>query len=128
MSKLEEYKTVKTEIHRLQEEAKEKSKTLFNEVAKEIFAKYPELEEISWRQYTPYFNDGDVCTFHNCSDDAMVNGDDMPWKKEEQTEMHKEIKAFLGTFDDDDYLTMFGDHAKVTVNKAGIEVDFYEHD
>lgn len=30
---------------------------------KEFFNNHPEAKEIVWTQYTPYFNDGDVCTF-----------------------------------------------------------------
>lgn len=29
----------------------------------EFFDKCPEIVEICWTQYTPYFNDGDACTF-----------------------------------------------------------------
>lgn len=30
---------------------------------KEFFAKHPRAGCIRWEQYTPYFNDGDTCTF-----------------------------------------------------------------
>lgn len=30
---------------------------------KEIFIKYPHLEQIGFRAYTPYFNDGDACEY-----------------------------------------------------------------
>jgi hypothetical protein len=33
------------------------------EVFKEIFAKYPLVKALGWHQYTPYFNDGESCTF-----------------------------------------------------------------
>lgn len=29
----------------------------------EMFEKHPKLEWVAWQQYTPFFNDGDVCTF-----------------------------------------------------------------
>ena len=41
---------------------------VFADASKEIFTKYPYLEKFSWRQYTPYFNDGDECTFRVNSD------------------------------------------------------------
>jgi len=30
---------------------------------KEIFEQFPEISLLVWEQYTPYFNDGDECTF-----------------------------------------------------------------
>jgi hypothetical protein len=30
---------------------------------KDVFDKFPEISEIAWCQYTPYFNDGDPCYF-----------------------------------------------------------------
>lgn len=33
------------------------------------------IENISWTQYTPYFNDGDSCTFGVNTDYLSVNGD-----------------------------------------------------
>lgn len=29
----------------------------------DYFSKYPDIKEIRWRQYTPSWNDGDVCEF-----------------------------------------------------------------
>jgi hypothetical protein len=39
-----------------------------------------------------------------------------------------EITEFLSNFDDDFYITRFGDHAEITVSKDGVDVDEYEHD
>lgn len=36
---------------------------LFKETTKEFFNKNPGITAIIWTQYTPYFNDGDTCTF-----------------------------------------------------------------
>lgn len=35
----------------------------FPEMFKEVFENYPEIHRFSWVQYTPYFNDGEECTF-----------------------------------------------------------------
>lgn len=35
----------------------------FPEMFTELFANFPEIKRISWVQYTPYFNDGEPCTF-----------------------------------------------------------------
>jgi hypothetical protein len=39
-----------------------------------------------------------------------------------------EISNFLGGFDNDFYLTKFGDHAEITVTKNGVDISDYEHD
>lgn len=36
---------------------------VFSEEVKKLFEKHPVLQSFSWTQYTPYFNDGDVCEF-----------------------------------------------------------------
>lgn len=69
MSTLSDIKTLKTEINKLREEAKKKVEEIFKVAALSLFVEYPNLKRISWTQYTPYFDDGDPCTFsstHNC--------------------------------------------------------------
>lgn len=41
----------------------EHSKTAVEEHFKRFFEKYPQVAGIRWTQYTPYFNDGDPCSF-----------------------------------------------------------------
>lgn len=36
---------------------------LFHDTSKSIFDEIPRLTAIMWMQYTPYFNDGEPCTF-----------------------------------------------------------------
>ncbi len=109
----------------------------------------PLIKEIGWTQYTPYFNDGDVCEF----------GISEPWcrtVRDQEDEdrwsltmySHKTFSAFEndpemvasertaiafcnaiegGQFEDV-LLEAFGDHAEVTVRKSGISINFYQHD
>lgn len=44
---------------KFQDEIKEKMKVAF----KEFFEANPEVDLITWTQYTPWFNDGDTCEF-----------------------------------------------------------------
>lgn len=44
---------------KLSEEGEDAVKELF----KEFFDKHPEVDNVHWTQYTPYFNDGDPCYF-----------------------------------------------------------------
>jgi hypothetical protein len=39
-----------------------------------------------------------------------------------------EIREFLCNFDNDFFLSQFGDHAEVTITAEGVSVDEYEHD
>lgn len=45
----------------------------FREVFDDYFAKHPEVEAIKFRAYTPYFNDGDTCTFSVGEADLKFN-------------------------------------------------------
>jgi len=44
------------------------------------------------------------------------------------TEASNEITNFLGNFDNDFYLSKFGDHASITVTKDGVDISDYDHD
>ena len=39
-----------------------------------------------------------------------------------------EIREFLSNFDNDFFLSQFGDHAEITITSEGVSVDEYEHD
>ena len=39
-----------------------------------------------------------------------------------------EIREFLRNFDEDFFMSQFGDHAEITVTEDGVSVDEYEHD
>lgn len=54
---------LKESIKKFQEETKKKNETFFKDAVKFLFDEYPVLENFSWNQYTPYFNDGDECVF-----------------------------------------------------------------
>ena len=41
----------------------ETSKKVFHEAVSTFFKNFPEVYAVRWEQYTPYFNDGDTCTF-----------------------------------------------------------------
>lgn len=55
------------EAKRAAEKAREKANSLgqelFREAVVEIFDKFPSLEQFSWDEYTPHWNDGDECVF-----------------------------------------------------------------
>lgn len=57
------YKKLKTQLAAAKREMKKTAKTTFKEQAAVVFTKNPEIVSFSWAQYTPYWNDGDTCTF-----------------------------------------------------------------
>jgi len=46
----------------------------------------------------------------------------------ELSKASEEIREFLRNFDNDFFLSQFGDHAEVTITAEGVSVDEYEHD
>jgi hypothetical protein len=125
---------LETELGIVQKEFIKAAEVKFKEWAKDLFAKYPALEFISWTQYTPYFNDGDPCyfrsshTYYSLNSDEAEEINDEGFTEEELENVQKEISEFLGIFSDDDMESLFGDHCRVTVNARGVSVDEYNHD
>lgn len=137
---------------RLQEEIKNAACDSMRVACRELFDNNPRLKSFSWKQYTPYFNDGDECTF-DVHDDIKINGldeyahgndniqnlaADRLWDDETKMFKHQEpdieakkivkgIKEIMGCFDTDDFLTMFGDHAEITVTRKGVTIEPYDH-
>lgn len=112
------------------------------------------LEGIRWTQYTPYFNDGEACTFRigsvefklkDAEEDAGDNEDgyqttwDINYElgkvtkdaKHPATEKFEEITDLISNDDIEDVLyDMFGDHVEVTFDVATgkTTTDEYAHD
>lgn len=47
----------------IRQQMQEEAKKVFKVGANELFERYPDMVSFSWRQYTPYFNDGEPCEF-----------------------------------------------------------------
>jgi len=139
------------EMEAKRKEMVEEIRKEFPNLLKPLFERSELIKSISWTQYTPYFNDGDECTFR-VSHDININGeykDDISWYswkykyfvqkgeyKEESDEWNleecaivEEIEKVLENIPENFYKDLFGDHCEVTVNSDGtISVDEYEHD
>ena len=75
-------KVKNSEIAGLKNDIFDLSKDVFDDWCKSVFDKYPKVESFGWNQYTPYFNDGDTCTFSANTDYLSINGeyvDDCEW-------------------------------------------------
>jgi len=140
MTKLEELKSKHAE---LKTQILEESKAFFKSESAHLFQSNPSLESFSWKQYTPYFNDGEECVFSANTDYVRINDvEDSEWAsrktlfggKENKdydpviSEIYPQVKEFLKNFDDETMKEMFGDHCQITVTRDEVKVDGYDHD
>jgi len=128
-------------------QAESEMKGAFSEVLEDLFNQFPGVESVSWVQYTPYFNDGDECVFGtSASYPSMIFVDDKEDAREqymygegfytgEKDELEAErepaynaFAKFLSQFPDELLKSAFGDHARITVTREGVEVDTFDHD
>jgi hypothetical protein len=148
------------EIKKLKEEMLVASNKIFTDLTKTIFEDHPRVNSFGWHQFTPYFNDGDTCTFSVNTDYIYINGESVDesdwinetkitnygtWNREKRqyegrTEVPNfnydkelvaacdEIREFLSNFDNDFFMSQFGDHAEITITAEGVSVDEYEHE
>jgi hypothetical protein len=136
------------ELKAFQADFAQRAKAALSEEFKAFFEANPTFESVSWTQYTPYFNDGDVCEFcanttypgikYREADGSTAEDDDVyvstatsrkpmsTWSTSER--LGKAVIDFLGQFSEEDFLKLFGDHQKITVTRSGIETSHYEHD
>lgn len=101
----------------------------------ELFSKSKYIESIGWRQYTPYFNDGEECVFRvytswlDVNEEDFYNRDKIEGWDESEEAIIKEIKTLLGNIPEDFLKELFGDHAQITIKKSGeIVVTEYDHE
>jgi hypothetical protein len=65
---IEKLKSFKERRNELAKEIQATGKALFIEAVANLFTEFPDLKAFSWKQYTPYFNDGDTCEFEARTD------------------------------------------------------------
>ena len=106
----------------------------FKEFLKEWFEKNPEVYGVKWRQYTPYFNDGDACVFRLGSvysyktKEAFESGV-CPYECDDAEEVYGKgtLEETLNSIEDI-LEAAFGDHVKVSATRNEITVEEYSHD
>lgn len=147
MSKLFDELTALKEAYdtKLAEEGEDAVKELF----KEFFEANPKAAAVSWRQYTPYFNDGDPCYFrvgemslhlHEDEDEDEEEDEDYDpdngydsysLSASEDPELKKTGEAFdklVDTLPEDILEYVFGDHVTISATAEGFEISEYDHD
>lgn len=135
-----------------------KMKEMFKEIFSTYFQQCPEVTTFAWRQYTPYFNDGEECVFTcranrgfatnaldytNCryggydgeSDEETIWVVDKDYGNFNEELISKrtlnstnKLRGILGKIEDSFYEEIFGNHCIVYATKDGFEVVDYEHD
>lgn len=68
--------SIENKIYKLQKEREVESNKLIVAGFKDLFTKHKDLISFRWSQYTPYWNDGDECTFGVYNDDLFINDDE----------------------------------------------------
>lgn len=105
---LEQYKKLKQDLELKRKEFSIVAEKALTEGSKGIFSKHPALEQFGWRQYTPYFNDGDECIFRVNSDYPLLNGEDYDdlhykvrkWDSVSGMYVERSLKEFEGTLEE----------------------------
>lgn len=146
--------TLVAEYTKTKEEFVEKSKNAMRTAFNEFFDANPDIDKITWTQYTPYFNDGDPCVFgvqemYFTLDKDEVDINELDYQDEEYrcysdffwddngkrfdpvAEYRAEFKKFtqqIGKLPDEIFLNTFGDHVRVIASRSGFDVQEYEHD
>jgi len=141
-------------IAQVQKEFQEnEGKPFIEGLFKPLFDAIPNLEAIRWRQYIPYFNDGDECTFgvHEPSykftdsdelgyaDDGFMDLWEIGWAikegnldfelTEEQNGLIRDVNGKLQGEYENLLEAIFGSHAEITVFPDRVEVEEYvDHD
>ena len=120
-----------------------------------LFETHPNVKSVQFTAYTPYFNDGDECTYRCQADDCTFNGwekyedsdieaegEDIlknsaprDWHNKENSNYNKEaedaVNAFqaeLGSVQDEVWKMVVGDHVSVNITPEGITTTPYDHE
>lgn len=130
---------VKSLIDEYTQEMSELKKKLCNKLEKNLHGVMlslmgDEFSAVQWRQYTPYFNDGDTCYFGvHVYDSFRISDEDEDWTDAYELddsikERAYDIQRFLENIEDL-LQDVYGDHKEITVLKEGVFVeDYSDHD
>jgi hypothetical protein len=113
----------------------------FTDWLQSIIKADPGIQAISWKQYAPYFNDGDPCTFSvrdYTLELSLVDGrtwgpdgdHDGEFTKEEEAYYDMLTESISGSLCslDEDLLESLCSDGKVIVSLSGVDTDEISHD
>lgn len=129
MTNVEQYQKIRKQIEEQFAILKQVGKQAVRDLSTDFFERHPEIESFTWTQYTPYWNDGDICEFGAYTDypELLYVEDLKEYSEEEARKAEEEISEFLGVFDEEHLKVFFGDHAQVRISREGVEVSDYDH-
>jgi hypothetical protein len=143
---MKELKAKLKEIEKARKKFAEEAVGCLKEVLKGIMEEHPEVLKIRWRQYAPYFNDGERCEFGIHTLCAMLKGREeydgdygegfiSAWELDDEKPAEKRIGKVLQALEDamegmlPELEAAFGNDAEITVTPKKIEVEEYtDHD
>lgn len=131
----------------------EEGNLLIRDLLARFFTENPLVKEIRWRQYTPYFNDGDLCVFTVHSPVAIISEKDNEkyhlvekddftvvdsngnitvegYTYSGRSRLEENLCGLSDTLRDLGFVLekVYGDDAEIIVTKDGITVEEFEHD
>lgn len=144
-------KQFKKEQEKLNDVLAKHGRSMLIEGFKEFFDANPTVKSVSWTQYTPHFNDGDVCEFsrheftiagdfdselkEDYKDSPDTEVDDVPyyndWSFNDGSSLKKALSDLEDTFDGDTeevFRAAFGDGYQIVATRKGFKVEEYDHD
>lgn len=131
---LEELKKLKQNIEELdgkirliEKEISKQAKGAIYKAFQPFFDKIEGLESVYWTQYTPSWNDGDPCYFGRNDICVMINDEELDGHDDIGNEDFGEALKILESLPEHWFEEIFGNDAKVTITKDGIEVEDYDH-
>ena len=72
------FKELNAQMEAARKEMQAKSTGFIEAAVQNFLDECPEVESVSWTQYTPYFNDGDACEFSVNEVHYVLDGDEDP--------------------------------------------------
>lgn len=92
---LNTYNDLMSKINALRAEAKEAARAILHEGTKSYFEKHGSVvEQIVWRQYTPWFNDGETCEFYAHEPFIVLHSDSNEEKYDEGSLFCNDIDTY----------------------------------
>ena len=152
MSKFEEILKLKAEYDKMAQEFG--AKEIGDHIAWLLNRLDSRIKGVTWKQYVPYFNDGESCTFsvheslilldHGVAhSEALEENEDAdedpdgwdrvdPWYFEKYPDLHADMQKLVDAVNDipsDIKEAAFGEHAEIRITRKGVDYDAYtDHD
>lgn len=118
---LEKIAELKQEMAALRAKVQKDGKLWLEQAFKDFFVANPQIESIYWTQYTPYFNDGDICRFRiNDFEAEPADGYDPDVAQDKTIDLERQIVDY------ELFTLVFGDHKSITATKDGLRVESYD--